>query len=126
MRRVSLRWDDPVWVTEPKKLFLVAQPCPTLRNPKDCRTPGFLVHHQLPKLAQLMSIESWMSSNHLTLCRPFLFLPSISRGIRIFSSELVLRIRWPKYWSFRFNISPSNEYSGLISFRDDWLDLLEV
>ena len=73
-----------------------------------------------------MSIESVMPSNHLILCRPLLLLPSIFPSIRIFSNESVLRIRWPKYWSFSFNISLSNEQSGLISFRMDWLDLLAV
>ena len=77
-------------------------------------------------LSKLMSIESVMPSNHLILCRPLLLPPSIFPSIRVFSDELVLRIRWPKYWSFNFNISPSNEYSGLISFRMDWLDLLAV
>ena len=67
-----------------------------------------------------------MPSNHLVLCRPFLLLPSIFPGIRVFSNESVLHIRWPKYWTFSFNISPSNEHSGLISFRMDWLDLLAV
>ena len=74
-------------------------------------------------LLKLMSIESVMPSNHLILCRPLL-LPSIFPSIRVFSSESVLCIRWPKYWSFSFSISPSNEYSGLISFRIDWFDLL--
>ena len=74
-------------------------------------------------LLKLMSIESVMPSSHLILCRPLLLLPSISPSIRVFSSELFLRIRCPKYWSFSFNISPFNEYSGLISFRIDWLDL---
>ena len=73
-----------------------------------------------------MSIESVMPSNHLILCRPFLLLPSIFPSIRVFSNESALRIRWPKYWSFSFNISPSNEHQGLISFRMDWLDLLAV
>ena len=76
-------------------------------------------------LLKLMSIESVMPSNHLILFRPLL-LPSIFPSIRVFSNESVLRIRWPKYWSFSFSISPSNEYSGLISFRMDWLDLLAV
>ena len=75
---------------------------------------------------KLMSIESVMPSNHLILCCPLLLLPSIFLSIRVFSSESVLLIRWPKYWSFSFNINPSNEYSGLISFRIDWLDLLAV
>ena len=73
-----------------------------------------------------MSIESVMPSNHLTLCHPLLFLPSIFPIIRVFSNESAFHIRWPKYWSFSFSISPSNEYSGLISFRMDWLDLFAV
>ena len=85
-----------------------------------------LCHHQLLEFTQLMSIELVMPSNHLILCRPLLLRPSIFPSIRVFSNESILRIRWPKYWSFRFSISPSNEYSGLISFRMDWLDLLAV
>ena len=77
-------------------------------------------------LLKLMSIESMMTSNHLILCRPLLLSPSIFPSIRVFSSESSLRIRWPKYWNFSFNISPSNEYSGVISFKMDWLDLLAV
>ena len=73
-----------------------------------------------------MPIESVMPSNHLILCRPLLLLPSIFPSIRVFSNESVLCIRWPKYWSFSFNISPSNEHPGLISFRMDWLDIFEV
>ena len=78
------------------------------------------------RLLKCMSIESVLPSNHFILCRPLLLLPSIVPSIRVFSNESVLHIRWPKYWSFRFSIRPSNEYSGLISFRMDWLDLLEV
>ena len=77
-------------------------------------------------LLKLMSIELVMPSNHLILCSPLLLLPSISPSIRVFSNESILHIRWPKYWSFSFNISPSNEHPGLISFRMDWLDLLAV
>ena len=77
-------------------------------------------------LLKLTSIESVMPSNHLILCRPLLFLPSIFISIRVFSNESVLHVRWPKYWSFSFSISPSNEHPGLISFRMDWLDLLAV
>ena len=77
-------------------------------------------------LLKLMSIESMMSSSHLILCHPLLLLSSIFPSIRVFSNESALRIRWPKYWSLNFNISPSNEYSTLISFRMDWLDLLAV
>ena len=77
-------------------------------------------------LLKLMSIESVMPSNHLILCRPLPLLPSVFPSSGVFSSESVLHIRWPKYWSFSFNISPSNEYSGLISFSIDWFDLLAV
>ena len=77
-------------------------------------------------LLKRMSIESVMPSNHLILCRPLLLLPLILPSIRVFSNESVLHSRWPKYWSFTFSISPSNKYSGLISFRMDWLDLLAV
>ena len=94
--------------------------------------PHGLQHARLPfitssqSLLKLLSIELVMPSNHLILCRPLLLLPSIFPSIRVFSDESVLCIRWPKYWSFSFSISPSNEYSGLISFRMDWLDLLAV
>ena len=84
------------------------------------------VYHQLQNLPKLMSIESVMPSNHLILCRPLFLPPSIFPSIRVFSNESVLCIRWPKYWSFSFSVSPSNEHSGLISFRIDWLDLLAV
>ena len=104
----------------------VAQLCLTLCDPMDCSTPGFLVHPNSRSLLKLMTIESVMASNHLILYHPLLFLPSIFPNIRVFSDESVLCIRWPKYWSFSFSISPSNEYSGLISFRMDWLDLLAV
>ena len=77
-------------------------------------------------LLKLMSIKSVMPLNHFILCCPLLILPSVFPSIRVFSSESVLHIRWPKYWSFSFSISPSNEYSGLISFRMDWLDLIAV
>ena len=90
----------------------------------DCSMPGFSVHHQLPCLAQ--THVHWVGDaiQHLILCRPLLLPPSIFPSIRIFSNELVLRIRWPKYWSFSFNISPSNEYSGLLSFRwTGWISL---
>ena len=93
----------------------------------DCSTPGLPVHHSNSQsLLKLMSIESVMPSNHPILCRPCLLLPSIIPRIRVFSNESALRLRWPKYWSFSFNISPSNEHSGLISFRMDWLDLFAV
>ena len=95
-----------------------------LCNPINCTTPGLPVHHQLPSLPKPMSIESVMPSRHLILCRPLFLLPPIPPSIRVFSDESTLRIRWPKYWSFSFSISPSNEHPGLISFRMDWLDLL--
>ena len=89
-------------------------------------TPGLPVHHQLPEFTKLISIESVMPSNHLLLCRPLPFLPSIFPSIRVFSNESALHIRWSKYWSFSFYISPANEHPGLISFRMDWLDLLTL
>ena len=88
--------------------------------------PGLPVNWHSQSLLKLMSIESVMPSNHFVLCRPLLLLPSVPPSIRVFSNESVLCIRWPKYWSFSFNISPSSEYPGLISFRMDWLDLLSV
>ena len=97
-----------------------------LGNPTDCSMQGFPVLHYLPELAQTMSIESLMPSNHSILCCPLLFMPSIFPSIKVFSSEWALCIRWPKYWSFSFSISPSIEYSALISFRIDWFDLLAV
>ena len=85
--------------------------------------PGLPAHHQLPELLKLMSIESVMPSNHLILHHHLSLLPLIFPSIRVFTNESALHIRWPKYWSFSFSISSSNEYSGLISFRMDWLDL---
>ena len=104
----------------------VVQTCLTLCDPMDCSMPGLPVHHKLPEFTQIMSIESVMPSNHLILCRPLLLLSLIFPTIRVFSNESVLHIRWPNYWSFSFSISPSNEYSGLISFRIDWFNLLAV
>ena len=92
----------------------------------DCSTPGFPVHHQFPSLLKLISIKSVMPSNPLVFYHPFLLLPLIFPSIKVFSNEPALCIRWPKYWSFSFSISPSNEYSGLIYFRIDWFDLLAV
>ena len=104
----------------------VSQLCPTLCHPMDCNTPGFSVLHYLPEFAQIY--VHWVSDaiqpSH-PLSSPLL-LPSIFPSIRVFFNELVLHIRWPKYWRFSFSISPSNEYSGLISFRIDWFDLLAV
>ena len=103
----------------------VAQSRPTLCNSMDCSTPDPLSFTNSRSFLKLMSIESVMPSNHLILCH-LLFLPSIFPSIRIFSNESALHIRWPKYWSFGVSISPFNEYSSLISFRMDWLDLLAV
>ena len=97
----------------------VAQSCPTLCNPMECSTPGFPVLHYLPDFAQ--THVHWVGDaiQPSDLCCPLLLLPSVFPIIRVFSSKLVLHIRWPEYWSFNFSISPSNEYSGLISFRID-------
>ena len=104
----------------------VAQSCLTLCDPMNCKTPALPVHHQLPEFTQTHVYESVMPSSHLILCRPLLLLPPIPPSIRVFSNEAALHIRWPKYWSFSFSISPSNEHPGLICFRRDWLDLLAV
>ena len=104
----------------------VVQLCPTLCNPMDCSMPGLPVHHQLPELAQTQvhwTSDAIQPSHPLY---PLLLLPSIFAGMKVFSNESVLRIRWPKFWSFSFSISPSSEYSELISFRMDWLDALAV
>ena len=103
----------------------VAQLCLTLSNPIYFSTSGFPVHHQLC-LFKLVSIELVMPSNHLIFCHSLLLLPSLFSSIRVFSNESVLHVRWLKYWSFRFSLSPSNEYSGLITFRIDRFDLLSV
>ena len=92
----------------------------------DCSMPGFPVHHQFLELIPTHVHRVVMPSNHLILCRPLLLPPSIFPSIRVFTNDSVLHIRWPKYWGFSFSISPSREYSGLISFRIDWLDLLAV
>ena len=117
---VDMHWRDFY-----KNCSSITQSCPTLLRPHG------LQHARLPmsftisqSLLKLLSIKSVMPSNHLILCRPLLLLPSTFPSRRVFSSESVLHIRWPKYWSFSFKISPSNEYSGLISFRMDWFDLL--
>ena len=104
----------------------VAQSAPTLCDPMGAAHQASLSITNSQSLLKLMSIESTMPSNHSILCRPLLLLPSIFPSTRVFSNESVLHIMWPKYWSFSFNISPSNEHRGLISFRMDWLDLLAV
>ena len=101
----------------------VTQACPTLCDPMNLSSTGLPVHHQLPESTQTMSV---MPSNCLILCRPLLLLPPIPPSIRVFSNQSTLRMRCPKYWSFSFSISPSNEHPGLLSFRMDWLDLLAV
>ena len=108
------------WIIKKAVKRKVTQLCPTLCDPIDCSTPCFPVHHYSRSLLKRMSSESVIPFNHLILCCPLLLLPSISSRIRVFSNESALHIRWPTYWSFSFNISPSNEYF----FRIDWFDLL--
>ena len=151
---IARTWKQPrcpsadEWV---RKFSSVTQLCPSLCDPMNHSTPGLPVHHQLPESTQThvhraavygitqsrtrlkwlsssssTSIKSVMPSSHLILCHPLLLLSPIPPSIRVFSNESTLRMRWPKYWSFSFSISPSNEHSGLISFRMDWLDLLAV
>ena len=116
----------PIFMTDPSvEVSSVSQSCPTLCDSMDCSTPGLLSITNSRSLPKLMSTESVMPSNHLILCRPLL-PPSIFPIIRVFSNESALYIRWPQYWTLSFNISPSNEYSGLISLRMDWLALLAV
>ena len=105
---------------------LFAKSCPTFYNPMDCSTPVSLSFTISWSLLKLMSVESVMPSNHFTLCHPHLLLPSIFPSNRVISNESALHFKWPKYWNFNFSISPSNEYSGLSSFRIDWFDLLAV
>ena len=104
----------------------VVQSCLIFETPWTAARQASLSITNSRSMLKLMSIDSVMPSNHLILCHPLLLLPSIFPSIRVFSNESVLHIRWPKYWSFSFSISPSNEYSGLISLRMDWLDPLEV
>ena len=115
-----------IFIWESVQFSSVAQSCPTLCDPMNHSTPGLPVHHKLPEFTQLMSIKSVMPSSHLILCHPFLLLPTIPPSIRVFSNESTLHMRWPKYWSFSFSISPFNAHPRLISFRKDWLDLLAV
>ena len=104
----------------------VAQSCPTLCNPMNCSTPGLPIHHQIPEFTQthVHQVSDAIQPSH-PRC-PLLLLPPIPPSIRVFSNESTLHTKWPKYWSFSFSISPSNENPGLISFRMDWLDLLAV
>ena len=116
-------------MAERLSLSLSFKSCTVLCNLMNCSMPGFLVHHYLPEFAQthFHSVSDAIQlSNYLILCHSLLFLPSIFPSIRVSSNESVLGIRWPKYWSFSFSISPSKEYSGLTSFRSNWFDLLAV
>ena len=114
-----------VLISHASKFSSVAQSSLILYSPMNCSTPGFPVHHQLLESTQTHVHQVGDAIPHLILCHPLL-LPSIFPSIRVFSNESALGIRWPKYWSFSFNINPSNEHPGLISFRMDWLDLLAV
>ena len=116
----SLQFFEIVWEVH---FTSVARSCLTLCDPMNHSTPGLPVHHQHPESTQPTSIESVMPYNHLILCCPLLLPPSIFPSIRVFSNESFLCIRWPKYWSFSFSISPPSEYSGPISFRIDWVSL---
>ena len=125
-----LWWDiaqgvQRVWHDLVTQFSSTDQSCPTLCDPMDCSMQGSLSITNSWSLFKLVSIQSVMQSNYLILCHPLLLLPSIFPTIKVFSNESVLRIRWTKYWCFSFSVSPSNEYSSLISFRMDWLDLLE-
>ena len=123
----ALRWAHPrPGIINSVQFCPVAQSCPTLRPHESQHAQASLSITNSRSLLKLMSIESVMPSSHLILCRPLLLLPSIFPSIRVFSNESTLHMRWPKYWSFSFNMSPSNEHPGLISFRMDQLDLLAV
>ena len=116
---ISLFYNIPLLI----QFSSVAQSCPTLCDLMDCNTPGLPVHHQLPECIQ--THLHWVG-DAIQISHPLSSLSPIFPSIRVFSNESAICIRWPKYWSFSFNISPSNEYSGLISSRMDWLDLLAV
>ena len=120
-----LKWEEIKQIKQ-VRFGSVAQSCPNFVTPWTTGHQASLSITNSHSLSKLMSIESMMPSNHLILCRPLLLLPSILPSIRVFSNESALHIRWPKYCSFSFSISPSNEYSGLISFRTDLLDLLAI
>ena len=130
---LDMKWNKRIKVIRKEQISMtssiypfssVAQSCLTLFNPMNCSTPAFLSITNSRSLLKLMSIMSIMPSNNFILYRPLLLSPSIFASIRIFSNKSVLCIRWSKYWRFSFNMSPSHDYSGLISFRMDWLDLL--
>ena len=131
-KRISHRIEVPVSTMEIsiRKLVSVqfspvAQSCPTLCDPMDCSMPGLPVHHQLLEFSNSCPL-SWWCHPTIILCQPLLLPPSVFPSIRVFANESVLCIRWLTYWSFSFRLSPSNEYSGLISFRMDWLDILGI
>ena len=115
-----------IWLRGSVHFSSVTQSCPTLCDPMNRSMPGLPVHHQLPEFTQTHAIELVMPSSHRILCRPLLLLPPIPPSIRVFSNESTLHMKWPKYWSFSFSISPSNEHPGLISFKMNWLYLLAV
>ena len=115
-----------LWPVQFSSVGSVTQSCPTLCDPVNRSTPGLPVHRQLPEFTQTHVHRVGDASSHLILCRPLLVLPTIPPSIRVFSNESTLGMRWPKYWSFSFSISPSNEHPGLFSFRMYWLDLLIV
>ena len=123
MHKFLKYWDNFIIIS---CYWSFAQSCLTLWDPMDCSMPGFPVLHHLPEFVWIHVHWVVMPSNHLVLCQPLILLPLIFPGIRVFSNESALCIRWPKYWSFSFCISPSNEYSRLISFRIEWFDLHEV
>ena len=134
-KRITFIWMYELWIFAPKKrkyqfcshsVSSVTQSCPTLCDSMAAARQASLSITNSWSLLKLMSIELVMPSIYLILCHPLLLLPSIFPSIRVFSNQSVLHIRWPKYWNFSFSISPANEYSGLISFRMDWLDLLAV
>ena len=124
LRKTSKMKDEPIKMTQFSSVQSLSRSDSVTPWTAACQASLCITNSQ--SLLRLMSTESVMPSNHLNLCHPLLLLPSIFSSIRIFSNESTLCIRWPKYWSFSFSISPSNEYSGLISFRMDLLDLLAV
>ena len=122
---LSLLWLFPSFLVMVVQFSSVVQLCPALCDPMDCSTPGLPVHHQLPEFTQthIHWVSDAIQLSHLLSCPS---PPTFNLSIRVFSDESALHIRWPKYWSLSFNISPTNEHPGLISFRMDWLDLLAV
>ena len=126
MKEVALHPQQNLICSDFLQFSSLTQSCPILCDPMNHSMPGLPVLTNSWSLPKLTSLELVMPYNHLILCRPLLLPPSIFPSIRVFSNESALHIRWPKYWSFSFSISPSNEHPGLISFRMDWSDLLTV